>query len=81
MKGIFPLVPGAGIYYTAYYFLRDDRSLFLNKGVETLKIALALALGIALVCSLNRGRVTVPLLFHSVPLLFHCSTVPLPLLT
>ena len=50
--GIFPLVPGAGIYYTAYYFLRDDRTLFLNKGVETLKIALALALGIALVCSL-----------------------------
>ena len=52
LTGIFPLVPGAGIYYTAYYFLRDDRSLFLNKGVETLKIALALALGIALVCSL-----------------------------
>ena len=45
--GIFPLVPGAGIYYTAYYFLRDDRTLFANKGVETLKIALALALGIA----------------------------------
>ena len=52
LSGIFPLVPGAGIYYTAYYFLRDDRTLFLNKGVETLKIALALALGIALVCSL-----------------------------
>ena len=45
-------MPGAGLYYTAYYFLRDDRTLFLNKGVETLKIALALALGIALVCSL-----------------------------
>ena len=52
LPGIFPLVPGAGIYYTAYYFLRDDRTLFLNKGVETLKIALAMALGIALVCSL-----------------------------
>ena len=52
LPGIFPRVPGAGIYYTAYYFLRDDRTLFLNKGVETLKIALALALGIALVCSL-----------------------------
>ena len=37
LPGIFPLVPGAGIYYTAYYFLRDDRTLFLNKGVETLK--------------------------------------------
>lgn len=54
--GIFPLVPGAGIYYTAYYFLRDDRALFANKGVETLKIALALALGIALVCSIPLKR-------------------------
>src|SRR5699024_8155127 len=41
--GIFPLVPGAGIYYTAYYFLRNDRALFVNRGVETLKIAVALA--------------------------------------
>lgn len=54
--GIFPLVPGAGIYYTAYYFLRDDRALFANKGVETLKIAVALALGIALVCSIPLKR-------------------------
>ena len=54
--GIFPLVPGAGIYYTAYYFLRDYRTLFANKGVETLKIALALALGIALVCSIPLKR-------------------------
>lgn len=54
--GIFPLVPGAGIYYTAYYFLRNDRTLFANKGVETLKIAVALALGIALVCSIPLKR-------------------------
>lgn len=26
LTGIFPLVPGAGIYYTAYYFLRNDRA-------------------------------------------------------
>lgn len=50
--GIFPLVPGAGIYYTAYYFLRNNRQLFVSRGVETIKIALALALGIALVGSL-----------------------------
>ena len=54
--GIFPLVPGAGIYYTAYYFLRNDRALFVNRGVETLKIAVALALGITLVCSIPRKR-------------------------
>ena len=35
LTGIFPLVPGAGIYYTAYYFLRNDRALCTSKGIET----------------------------------------------
>lgn len=52
LTGIFPLVPGAGIYYTAYYFLQGEQELFARKGGETFKVALALALGIALVCSL-----------------------------
>ena len=52
LSGIFPLVPGAGIYYTAYYFLQGEQELFASKGGETFKVALALALGIALVCSL-----------------------------
>ena len=52
LTGIFPLVPGAGIYYTAYYFLRNDRALCTSKGIETLKVAVALALGIAIVCSI-----------------------------
>lgn len=46
--GIFPLVPGAGIYYTAYYLIMGDNSLTLQKGVETMKIAAAIALGIML---------------------------------
>ena len=52
LTGIFPLVPGAGIYYTAYYFLQGEQELFASKGGETFEVALALALGIALVCSL-----------------------------
>ena len=52
LTGIFPLVPGAGIYYTAYYFLQGEQELFASKGGETFKVALALALGIALICSL-----------------------------
>jgi len=47
--GIFPLVPGAGIYYTAYYFIHGDTAAFAAKGAETLKIAGALAIGISLV--------------------------------
>ena len=54
--GIFPLVPGAGIYYTAYYLLQGEQALFAAKGVETLKVAVALALGIAIVCSIPLPR-------------------------
>ena len=50
--GIFPLVPGAGIYYTAYGFFMGDSAQFVQKGTETLKIALALAVGIAVVLSM-----------------------------
>lgn len=49
--GIFPLVPGAGIYYTAYYFIQGNMALFASKGMETFKIAVALALGIAITLS------------------------------
>lgn len=52
VSGIFPLVPGAGIYYTAYYFIMGDNALALGKGVETIKIAVAIALGIVLMFSL-----------------------------
>ena len=46
VTGIFSLVPGAGIYYTAYYLLMDDLTQFTAKGIETFKIAGAIALGI-----------------------------------
>ena len=54
--GIFPLVPGAGIYYTAYYFLQGYGQQMADRGFETVKIALALALGIALVSALPLPR-------------------------
>ena len=49
LPGIFPLVPGAGIYYTAYYFIQNENTLALAKGISTFKIAVALAIGISLV--------------------------------
>lgn len=52
--GIFPLVPGAGIYYTGYHFFMSDNSLALSTGLETIKIAIAIALGIGIVLSLPR---------------------------
>ena len=53
--GIFPLVPGAGIYYTAYAFILGDMSGFGEHGAETLKIAVAIALGIVAVSALPAG--------------------------
>ena len=49
IAGIFPLVPGAGIYYTAYYFIQNNNALALSNGISTFKIAVVLATGIALV--------------------------------
>ncbi len=56
--GIFPLVPGAGIYYTGYNFFMGNDTLALEKGLETIKIAVAIALGTGIVQSLP------PFLFH-----------------
>ncbi len=52
--GIFPLVPGAGIYYTGYHFFMSDNPLALSKGLETIKIAIAIALGIGIVMSMPK---------------------------
>ena len=53
--GIFPLVPGAGIYYTGYYFFMGSNAQALDKGLETIKIAVAIALGIGIVLSLPQA--------------------------
>ncbi len=50
--GIFPLVPGAGIYYTAYNFIMGYNDLAVAKGIETFKIAVAIALAIVVTFSL-----------------------------
>ena len=51
LSGIFALVPGAGIYYTAYYFIQGSNALALSNGINTFKVAVALAIGITLVLS------------------------------
>ena len=51
---IFPLVPGAGIYYTMEHAIRGNMDAFWAQGAETLGLAGALALGILLVSSFTR---------------------------
>lgn len=50
--GIFPLVPGVGIYYTSYYFITEDVALAGQYGMDTIKIAIAIALGIMFILSI-----------------------------
>lgn len=52
ISGIFSLVPGAGVYWTAYYLVVNETGMAADKGMETLKVALAIVLGIVLVFEL-----------------------------
>lgn len=46
LSGIFPLVPGAGIFYTVYYLLLGNNELYSEKGLQTFEIAGAIVIGI-----------------------------------
>lgn len=52
--GLFPMVPGGGIYYTMEYCIRGDTSMFLETGLHTFGIAGCLALGVLTVSSIVR---------------------------
>lgn len=54
LVAFFPLVPGGGIYYTMNYFLNGQSDLAMAKGLETLGIAGAIAIGVFLASSLMR---------------------------
>lgn len=55
ISGIFPLVPGEGIYWTAYYVVTNELEQAGQRGFLTLKIAVAIVLGILLVFELPQG--------------------------
>lgn len=61
LPGIFPLVPGAGIYYTAYYLFIGNTQLSGFKGLETLEIAGAIVFGIIFGFGIPQA------LFHKLP--------------
>jgi uncharacterized membrane protein YjjB (DUF3815 family) len=49
ISGIMPLVPGAGIYWTAYYLVTDQLQEATRRGFQAVKIVLAIVLGIVFV--------------------------------
>ena len=52
IAGIFPLVPGAGIYWTIYYLVTNQLHLALETGYGAVKSAIAIVLGIVFVFEL-----------------------------
>ena len=55
ISGIFPLVPGAGIYWTVYYLVTEQLGLAVYTGYEAVKAAVAIVLGIVFVFELPQG--------------------------
>lgn len=55
---IFPLIPGASVYYAMNYAVRDEMAAFADKGMHALAIAGIIAVGVLLVSTLFRMRTT-----------------------
>lgn len=51
---IFPLIPGASVYYTMNHAVRGDMSSFADRGMHTVAIAGVIAVGILLVSTIFR---------------------------
>lgn len=49
IPGIFPLVPGAGVYWTSYYIVTEELEKASQTGFLALKVAVAIVLGIVIV--------------------------------
>ena len=52
IPGIIPLVPGAGIYYTMFYAVMGENTQALMLGIETLRNAGVIAVGLLITLSL-----------------------------
>ena len=57
ISGIFPLVPGAGVYWTVYYMVTDQLYLAVQTGYTAVKVAVAIVLGIVFVFELPQAPV------------------------
>lgn len=54
ISGVIPLVPGAGVYYTVYYLVTAQLGLAAAKGLDAVKIAFGIVLGIVFIVSIPR---------------------------
>lgn len=54
VAGIFPLIPGASVYYTAYYLVIGELSNAAHRGMLAVNIALAIVLAIVFAISIPK---------------------------
>lgn len=54
IPGIFPLVPGARVYYTVYYMVTDQLGQAAKAGVDALKIAFGIVIGMVFIVAIPR---------------------------
>ncbi len=52
IPGLIPLVPGSGMYYTMYYFLKGDIENFIKTVSDTFFMTVALSIGIVVASSI-----------------------------
>ncbi|MBQ9845339.1 MAG: threonine/serine exporter family protein [Oscillospiraceae bacterium] len=52
--GVLPMVPGGGIYYTMEYGVQGNTAMFIEKGLETISIAGAIAVGVSIASAIFR---------------------------
>lgn len=52
ISGIIPLVPGAGVYWMAYYLIMGDLNQAAANGLSATKAAVAIVLGISVISEL-----------------------------
>lgn len=64
ISGIFPLVPGAGIFWTSYNLVSNDLYAAMQTGAVAIKATIAIALGILFVMELNGKNRIGKLLSH-----------------
>ena len=48
IPGLFPLIPGAGVYWTIHYLVANDLSMARQTGFTAVKMAIAIVFGIVL---------------------------------
>lgn len=54
--GIFPLIPGAGVFWSAYYIASEQFDAAMSTGMNAVKITLAIVLGIIIASNVFHNR-------------------------